>query len=67
MCLDLLCINVGFFLHPLLANCVQVLRVGALYRLQQAIILPVAPSFLLDSLLLTPQLAFLSMSSGCCY
>lgn len=66
MCLDLLCINVGFFLHPLLANCVQVLRVGALYRLQQAIKLPVT-SFLLDSLLLMPQLAFLSVSSGCCY
>lgn len=66
MCVHPLCINLGGFLHFPLAKCVGVLRVGALYRLQQAIVLAVAPSFLLDSLLLSPQLAFLPMSSGCC-
>lgn len=67
MCLHPLCVNVGIFPHLPLAKCVRVLRIGALYRLQQASVLAAAPSFLLDSLLLSPQLAFLLMSSGCCY
>lgn len=67
MCLHPLFIKVGGFLHLPLVKCVRVLRVGAFYRLQHSIALAVAPSFLVDSLLLSPQLAFLPMSSGCCY
>lgn len=60
----------GLFFFPCISlwpNVSEGLRLEALYRLQQPVVLAVAPSFLLDSLLLSPQLAFLPMSSGCCY